>query len=251
MTPRTRSSSSTKTRPKPSERSSASTSNSNPSAGWWPSSIAGRSSPSAATPRSRNTRAAFPSPTDPSPTSSRTGSTSARCTTGESGSRASTQAILDRQTFDQVQDCSKSNRITRRIKHSQSGALLQGKLFDDKGNRMGPSFSSKNGVRYRFYVSTALRGRKHKAGSVTRVSAPRSKVLSRPQSESNLNLVMLRLKRCSSASSASAIASNKVQIVLADAKRAKRPMEIHGPRNRNLSVKYYMHHYSGDPIQSW
>ena len=36
---------------------------------------------------------------------------------------------------------------------------------------MGPSFSSKNGVRYRFYVSTALRGRKHKAGSVTRVAA--------------------------------------------------------------------------------
>jgi hypothetical protein len=37
---------------------------------------------------------------------------------------------------------------------------------------MGPSFSSKNGVRYRFYVSTALRGRTHKAGSITRVSAP-------------------------------------------------------------------------------
>jgi hypothetical protein len=53
----------------------------------------------------------------------------------------------------------------------KSGALLQGKLFDDKGNRMGPTFSSKNGVRYRFYISTALRGRKHKAGSVTRISA--------------------------------------------------------------------------------
>jgi hypothetical protein len=38
-------------------------------------------------------------------------------------------------------------------------ALRLGKLFDDKGNRMGPSFSSKNGVRYRFYVSTALNGR--------------------------------------------------------------------------------------------
>jgi site-specific DNA recombinase len=37
---------------------------------------------------------------------------------------------------------------------------------------MGPSFFSKNGVRHRFYVSTALRGRKHNAGSVTRVSAP-------------------------------------------------------------------------------
>jgi site-specific DNA recombinase len=82
------------------------------------------------------------------------------------------QAILDSQTFERVQDLLKSNRVTRRVKHSESGALLQGKLFDDKGNRMGPSFSSKNGVRYRFYVSTALRGRRHQAGSVTRLSAP-------------------------------------------------------------------------------
>jgi DNA invertase Pin-like site-specific DNA recombinase len=82
------------------------------------------------------------------------------------------QAILDRPTFERVQDLLKSNKITRRIKHSESGALLRGKLFDDKGNAMSPSFSSKNGVRYRFYVSTALRGRKHRAGSVTRVSAP-------------------------------------------------------------------------------
>jgi site-specific DNA recombinase len=81
-------------------------------------------------------------------------------------------AILDRQTFERVQDLLKSNRITRRIKHSESGALLRGKLFDDKGNAMSPSFSGKNGIRYRFYVSTALRGRTDRAGSVTRVSAP-------------------------------------------------------------------------------
>jgi len=56
-----------------------------------------------------------------------------------------------------------------KTKHSESGALLKGKLFDDRGNRMGPSFSSKNGVRYRFYLSTALRGRKHEAGSVARI----------------------------------------------------------------------------------
>jgi site-specific DNA recombinase len=37
---------------------------------------------------------------------------------------------------------------------------------------MSPSFSAKNGMRYRFYVSTALRGRADRAGSVTRVSAP-------------------------------------------------------------------------------
>src|SRR5204863_3983055 len=65
------------------------------------------------------------------------------------------EAILDRPTFDRVQELLKSNVVKRRVKFSESGALLQGKLFDDKGNRMGPSFSSKNGVRYRFYVSTA------------------------------------------------------------------------------------------------
>jgi recombinase len=82
------------------------------------------------------------------------------------------EAILDRPTFERVQELLKSNTVKRRTKFSESGALLQGKLFDDKGNRMGPSFSSKNGVRYRFYVSTALRGRGHKAGSVARVAAP-------------------------------------------------------------------------------
>jgi hypothetical protein len=71
-----------------------------------------------------------------------------------------------------VQELLKSNTVKRRTKFSESGALLQGKLFDDKGNRMGPSFSSKNGVRYRFYVNSALRGRTHNAGSVARISAP-------------------------------------------------------------------------------
>jgi hypothetical protein len=80
--------------------------------------------------------------------------------------------ILDRSIFGRVQELLKSNTVKRKVKFSESGALLQGKLFDDKGNRMGPSFSSKNGVRYRFYVSTALRGRKDKAGSVSRISAP-------------------------------------------------------------------------------
>jgi site-specific DNA recombinase len=49
---------------------------------------------------------------------------------------------------------------------------LGGKLFDDKGNLMSPSFSSKNGVRYRFYLSSALlRGRKKAAGSISRIAA--------------------------------------------------------------------------------
>jgi site-specific DNA recombinase len=82
------------------------------------------------------------------------------------------EPILDRRTFDRVQELLKSNANGRKIKRSESGALLAGTLYDDKGNRMSPSFSTKNGVRYRFYVSSALlKGRKDKAGSVARVAA--------------------------------------------------------------------------------
>jgi len=82
------------------------------------------------------------------------------------------EAIVGRPIFDRVQEMLKTNAI-RKAKPSPNGALLAGKLFDDRGNRMGPSFSSKNGVRYRFYVSSALlRGRKASAGSVGRVAAP-------------------------------------------------------------------------------
>jgi site-specific DNA recombinase len=81
------------------------------------------------------------------------------------------EAIVDSHTFERVQELLKFNAVTCKTKYSESGAVLKGKLFDDNGNRMGPSFSSKNGVRYRFYVSTALRGRKHNTGLVTRVPA--------------------------------------------------------------------------------
>jgi site-specific DNA recombinase len=82
------------------------------------------------------------------------------------------EAILDRRTFDRVQELLNANTNGRKSKRSESGALLMGKLYDDKGNLMSPSFSSKNGVRYRFYVSSALlRGRKSAAGSVRRVAA--------------------------------------------------------------------------------
>ena len=82
------------------------------------------------------------------------------------------KAILDQQIFERVQTLLKTNANGSKVKHFDSGALLQGKLYDDKGNLMGPSFSSKNRVRYRFYVSSALlRGRKEGAGSVGRVPA--------------------------------------------------------------------------------
>lgn len=80
--------------------------------------------------------------------------------------------ILDRETFNQVQDLLSQNRVTLQTRRSSSGGLLCGKLYDDRDNRMSPSFTVKNGIRYRFYVSRALlRGRKMQAGSVPRVPA--------------------------------------------------------------------------------
>ena len=53
-----------------------------------------------------------------------------------------------------------------------SQALLLGRLFDDRGNRMSPTHANKQGVRYRYYVTCALaQGRPEAAGSVARVSA--------------------------------------------------------------------------------
>jgi hypothetical protein len=46
------------------------------------------------------------------------------------------------------------------------------KLFDDRGNRMGPSHAAKGGRRWRYYISRAiLKGRNSDAGSITRVPA--------------------------------------------------------------------------------
>jgi site-specific DNA recombinase len=80
--------------------------------------------------------------------------------------------IIERKIFEQVQQLLASQPAERKARRTASEALLIGKLHDDRGNRMSPSFATKNGVRYRFYVSSALlRGRKADAGSVARVSA--------------------------------------------------------------------------------
>lgn len=81
-------------------------------------------------------------------------------------------AIIDTELFVAVQAQLNMNKVARKNRRTESGALFMGKLFDDKGNRMSPSYSTKKGVRYRFYVSTALlRGRKSEAGSISRISA--------------------------------------------------------------------------------
>src|SRR5438105_9494520 len=52
----------------------------------------------------------------------------------------------------------------------KSEVLLLGRIFDDRGNRMSPSHARKGGVKYRYYLSSALlHGRASDAGSVRRV----------------------------------------------------------------------------------
>lgn len=82
------------------------------------------------------------------------------------------EAIVAPDIFDEVQAILDSNRKGHCERWRRSKALLVGKIFDDRGNRMIPSFAVKHGVRYRYYVSSALvQGRKAEAGSVARVAA--------------------------------------------------------------------------------
>ena len=80
--------------------------------------------------------------------------------------------IIDPRLFEAVQTKLTENRRERRLRRQSSNALLMGKLFDDRGNPMTPSYAIKKGVRYRYYVSSVLnQGRKEEAGSLPRVAA--------------------------------------------------------------------------------
>jgi hypothetical protein len=86
-----------------------------------------------------------------------------------SGEHAS---IIDRPTFEAVQAKLADNAQARRVRVESCPAILMGHMFDDRGNRMTPSHSNKDGVRYRYYVSHTLLQRSNRhAGRVTRVPA--------------------------------------------------------------------------------
>jgi site-specific DNA recombinase len=81
-------------------------------------------------------------------------------------------AIVDRTLFDGVQAKlteQLNNHTTTRMK---SEALLVGRIFDDRGNRMTPSHARKRGVKYRYYLSSALlEGQPDRSGSIRRIPA--------------------------------------------------------------------------------
>src|SRR5947208_5053699 len=80
--------------------------------------------------------------------------------------------IINRDLFDAVQarlSEQVNNHKTARLK---SEALLTGRIFDDHGNRMSPSHARKGGIKYRYYLSSALlQGMAGGAGSVRRAPA--------------------------------------------------------------------------------
>jgi site-specific DNA recombinase len=80
--------------------------------------------------------------------------------------------ILDRGLFEAVQGKLAEQHNGHHAARRNSEALLMGLIFDDRGNRMTPSHSRKDGMRHRYYVSSALiQGRPETAGSVARASA--------------------------------------------------------------------------------
>jgi site-specific DNA recombinase len=81
-------------------------------------------------------------------------------------------AILDRDLFEAVQVKLSEQATNHTVTRMQSQALLSGRIFDDRGNRMSPSHARKGNTKYRYYLSAALlHGNGDNAGSVHRVPA--------------------------------------------------------------------------------
>ncbi|MGH6847838.1 MAG: recombinase family protein [Methylocella sp.] len=82
-------------------------------------------------------------------------------------------AIIAQDLFEAVQQKLAENLNRKDTRRSSTGAVLLGKIFDDRNNKMSPSHAVKMGVRYRYYVSSVVaQGRKEEAGSIQRVPAP-------------------------------------------------------------------------------
>jgi len=81
-------------------------------------------------------------------------------------------AIVDRPLFDAVQAKLTEQLNNQTTTRAKSDALLVGRIFDDRGNRMSPSHARKRGIKYRYYLSSVLlEGRPDHSGSIRRVPA--------------------------------------------------------------------------------
>ena len=83
------------------------------------------------------------------------------------------QGIIPSELFEQAQAVMADNRINRQH-YDPKKSLLSGKLYDDKGNAMSPSWSTgSSGKKYRYYISQAvIRKEPSKLGKIGKVSLP-------------------------------------------------------------------------------
>ena len=88
-------------------------------------------------------------------------------------------AIVDRGVWDQVQEILASNLKDRSGgKNFTHPSPLTGILFDDRGNRLTPSHSTRGSVRRRYYVCQAIQQNKpDEVGSIRRLPAPEIEAL--------------------------------------------------------------------------
>jgi len=82
------------------------------------------------------------------------------------------EPIVDSVLFEAVEAQLAAQAVERRRRLRGSPALLSGRLFDNRGNRMSPTHANKGGARYRYYVSQALLRREPQpSGWISRVPA--------------------------------------------------------------------------------
>ena len=108
--------------------------------------------------------AAYRSPAVPSPICCATGFTSARSHSRDKSCPGEQPAILDKTLFEAVQAKLSQTSLPSRRSANAVGALLMGRLFDDRGNRMRPTHARKNGIKYRYYLSRGADRRSARTG---------------------------------------------------------------------------------------
>ncbi|MFV0369509.1 MAG: recombinase family protein [Hyphomicrobiaceae bacterium] len=89
-------------------------------------------------------------------------------------------AIIDEELWSEVQAILSENRVERTTRSKAlAPSLLAGLVYDGGGERMSPTHATKNGTRYRYYVSQSLikRGRGKPSETACRVPASDLEVL--------------------------------------------------------------------------
>jgi hypothetical protein len=159
--------------------------------------------------------------------------------------------LVDAATWDAVQAQLAANHHENRARTNvKSKSLLAGFIYDDTGNRLVSSHATKNGKRYRYYVTSKGTGRSVAAASVSRLRLPAPMidelVLTKLQSfltDRAQISTLLREKRCRPAEIGSGLGvASKFADSLTSAPMAQNVADllarvIVSPTGLNISVK--------------